>query len=171
MIADRQVFVVRQQRIVGAEQLAGIGGVVDAGKEVGVIADRGWKLQAAVGAAMNEPGAQGFDAGPVAAVGVEDLADPMPQGEPRLAAEREQRVQGRAGRGLRGLCGAAVEQAEFQRRGKVEDVIADRDAAARAAARRREHAQRQVLDREVDVMVRRGDPTAPPGCMGLIDHD
>ena len=103
VIADRHVFVVRQQRIVGAEQLAGIGRVVNAGKEVGVVADRRGQLEAAVVGAMNEPRAQRLVTGAVRAIGVENLADPTPQGEPRVAAEREQRVQRRAGRGLRGL--------------------------------------------------------------------
>src|SRR5207253_2896764 len=51
VIADRHVFVVRQQRVVGPEQLAGVGGVVDTGKEVGVVADGGRKLEAAIGGA------------------------------------------------------------------------------------------------------------------------
>src|SRR5262249_38853494 len=54
VIADGHVFVIRQQRIVGAEQLARIGGVVDAGEKVGVVADRRRKLEAAIVGAVNE---------------------------------------------------------------------------------------------------------------------
>jgi hypothetical protein len=39
VIADRHIFVVRQQRIVGPELLADIGRVVDADVEIGVVAD------------------------------------------------------------------------------------------------------------------------------------
>ena len=39
MVADRHPLVVGQQRVVGPEQLADRGGVVDAGVEVGVVAD------------------------------------------------------------------------------------------------------------------------------------
>ena len=41
VVADRHPLVVRQQRVVGAELLADRGRVVDAGVEVGVVADRG----------------------------------------------------------------------------------------------------------------------------------
>ena len=108
--------------------------------------------------------------GAIRAVGIENLADPPPQGEPRLTAEREQRVERRAGRGLRGFARQALEQPEFECGGEIEDVVADGDAAARDAAGRREHAERQVLDRKVGVMVRRGDPASPPWRMGIIDH-
>ena len=39
MIADGNVFVVGQERLVGAEELADAGGVVDGGVEVGVVGD------------------------------------------------------------------------------------------------------------------------------------
>ncbi len=170
MIADRHVFVVRQQRIVGPEQLAGVGGVVDAGKEVGVVADRGRTLEAAIGGAVEEPGAQTLDPVAVLTVGIENLREAMAQRHAGLASEREQRVQRRAGSGLRGLRGKAGEEAELQRRREIEDVVADGDAAARRAARRREHAERQVLDREVGMLVRRDDPAASLGAVRGIDH-
>ena len=40
MIGDRHVFVVRQQRIVGAKRAAGIGGVKDRSIKIGEVADR-----------------------------------------------------------------------------------------------------------------------------------
>ena len=89
MIADRYVFVVRQQRVVRAEQVAGVGGVVDAGEEVGVVADGGRKLETAIDGVVNETGAQRFDLPTVRAVGVEDLAEPAAQRKPCVAAERE----------------------------------------------------------------------------------
>ena len=128
--------------------------MVDAGKEIGVVADRGRKHEAASGGVVQEPRALALDAGAVLAVGVEHVAHALPQCHARLAAEREQRIERRAGRGLRRLLGGAVEQAEFERRGEVEDVVPDRNAAAGGAARRCEHAERQVLDREVGMRVR-----------------
>src|SRR6266511_1425813 len=79
VIADRHVFVIRQQRIVRAKELARIAGVVDAGEEVGVIADRGRKLEPAILGAVKEPRAQGLDARALAAIGVENLADETAQ--------------------------------------------------------------------------------------------
>ncbi len=48
VIGDRHVLVVRQQRLVGAEQPPGIGGVMDAGVEIGVVADRAGQVQRAI---------------------------------------------------------------------------------------------------------------------------
>jgi len=71
---------------------------------------------------------------------------------------------------LRGLRGKAAEEAKLQRRREIEDFVPDRDTAARSAARRREHAKRQVLDREFGMLVRRGDPAASLGAVRIIDH-
>jgi hypothetical protein len=162
VIADRHVFVVWQQRIVGAEQLASIGRVVNAGKEVGVVADRRGQLEAACIGAVNEPRAQRLVTGAVRPIGIEYLAKPTPQRKPCVAAKREYRIQRRAGRGPRGVRSKTVEQSEFERRGEIEDVVPDGDAAAGRAIGWREHAERQVLDRKVGVMVRRGNPASPP---------
>jgi len=45
MIADRDVFVVGEQRLVGPEELACAGGVMDGGVEVGVVGDVDWLLE------------------------------------------------------------------------------------------------------------------------------
>ncbi len=55
MVADRDVLVVGQQRIVGAELAADVRRVVDARVEVGVVADARRQVQGAVGRRM-EPG-------------------------------------------------------------------------------------------------------------------
>ena len=39
MVADGQVFVVGKKRLIGAEEVADAGGVVDGGVEVGVVGD------------------------------------------------------------------------------------------------------------------------------------
>src|SRR5215470_19532475 len=94
----------------------------------------------------------------------------MPQGQARVPAEREQRVERRAGRGPRRLGGKALEQAELEGRGKIEDLLANRDAAAGAAARRSKHPERQVLDREIGVGVGGADPAPSLRGMGMVDH-
>src|SRR5215472_10050165 len=142
VIADWHVFVVGQQRIVGAEQLARVGGVMDAGEEVGVVADRGRKLEAAIVGAMNDARPQRFDLGALAAIGIENVAETAAERDASLAAEREQRIERRATSGLGGARRYPIEQAEFERRGEIEDIVPDRDAAAGDAARRGEHAER-----------------------------
>ena len=46
MIADRHIFIVGEQRIVGAELLADIGRVMNADVEIGVVADEAGHVQA-----------------------------------------------------------------------------------------------------------------------------
>ena len=48
MIADRHELVVRQQRVVGPELLADVGGVVDPDIEVGVVTDARRQMDVAV---------------------------------------------------------------------------------------------------------------------------
>jgi hypothetical protein len=110
---------------------------------------------------VNEARPQRFDLGALPAIGIENVAEAAAERNARLAAEREQRVERRAASGLRGSRGEPIEQAKLERGGEVENLVADRDAAAGSASRRREHAQRQVLDRKVDVLIGRGDPAAP----------
>ena len=74
VIADRHVLVVRQQRIVGAEQLAGVGRVVDAGEEIRVVADRG-RQPSRQSAAGCSGGRAALDARALRAFGVEQVAD------------------------------------------------------------------------------------------------
>jgi hypothetical protein len=52
MIADRHMLVVRQEWIVRPEDLADIGGVMDAHVEVGVIADPRREMQHTIGRAV-----------------------------------------------------------------------------------------------------------------------
>src|SRR5262249_2649848 len=132
-------------------------------EEVGVVADGGWKLEPAILGAVKEARPPRFDLGAIAAIGIENVAETAAERGARLAAEREQRVERRAVSGLGGYRRQPLEQAERERCGEVEDVVPDRHAAAGGAARRGEHAQRQVLDRKVGVLIGRGDPTAPRG--------
>src|SRR5262247_2557372 len=137
--------------------------MMDAGEEVGVVADRGRKLEAAIVGAVNEARPQRFDLGALASIGIENVAEAVAERGAGLAAEREQRVERRAASGLGGARRHPIEQAELERRREIEDVVPDRDAAAGSAAWRGEHAERQVLDRKVGVLMGRGDPAAPRG--------
>src|SRR5262249_52821111 len=139
-------------------------------EEVGVVADRRRKLEAAIVGAVNETRPQRFDLSALPAIGIENVAEAAAERDARLAAEREQRGERRAGSGLRGPLGEPIEQAELERGGEVENLVADRDAAAGSASRRREHAERQILDRKVGVRIGGGDPAAPRRGMSLIDH-
>ena len=138
MVADGHVLVVRQQRVVRAEHLADIGGVVDADVKVGVVADPRRQVQRArVGRVQ-----VGLDLGPLGAAFREQLREPRPQRLARAGAEGEERVQRAAGRGLGGAGRFAGEQPGGVRGGKIEHHVPDRDAGprrpgARAARRRR----------------------------------
>ena len=79
VIADRNMLVVRHQRIVGPEQLAGIGGVVDAGEEIRVVADRRRELEAAIGGRVEEAGAQALATRALLALGIEQVAHALAQ--------------------------------------------------------------------------------------------
>ncbi len=99
----------------------------------------------------------------LAAIAVENFAQPSAQRHTWLAAEREQRIKRRAGSGFGGARSNPLEEAEFERRGKIEDLVPDCTAASCGTARRSEHPERQVLDRKIRMPIGRCDPTAPHG--------
>ncbi len=130
VVADRQPLVVRQQRVVGAEQPADVGGVEHRGVEVGVIADR--HRQEQLGALDRH---QVFFK--TFLFLYQCSGDFLAQAFPRRPAHRGKAVQRRP--------------ALHAERGEVEDLVADGDAGARLLLRifPPEDAERQVLDREV----------------------
>ena len=73
MIADRYVLVVRQERIVGPEDLSDIGGMVNADIEVGVVANAGRKMHDAVCRAMQQAAADRLNALTVGSLRIEEL--------------------------------------------------------------------------------------------------
>ncbi len=170
MIGDGHVFVVGQQRVVRAELPPRVGRVMDAGEEIGVVADARRQVHRAIGGAEQQPLADGLEPRAVGTAGVQQLRDRLPQRAPRPGAEREQRIERIAARGLGGEPGVALEQARLGGGSEVENLVPDRDAAARALARRAEHAERQVLDREIRVRIGRGDPTAPRRGVRVVGH-
>ncbi len=159
MIADRHIFVVGQQRIVGAEQLADIGGMMDADIEIGVIADPRGQMQRDRGAVMQ----RGFDVFAIALV-AQKLRQALAQLIAILRRQGEEIVEGRLTR--RASCFLGQEARDG---GQIEHALANGDADALLAPRRRKHAQRQVLDRKFSVAIGRGDPACQAGLMGVVD--
>src|SRR5436190_434244 len=98
VIADRNIFVVWQQRIVGTQLLAGINRVVNAGKEVGVIANlRRHVYGARIGWAQVR-----LELALLGRAGRQQLNQPPPQRVARGRAKRKQWIERGAGSRLRG---------------------------------------------------------------------
>src|SRR5262249_32162565 len=93
---------------------------MDAGEEVGVVADGGWKREPAILGVMKDAWPQRFDLGALAAIGIENVAETAAEREACLAAECEQRVERRAAGGLGSSRGEPVEQGRVRapRRGR-----------------------------------------------------
>ena len=169
MVADRHVFVVGQQRIVGAEQLADVGGVVDAGVEVGVVADGGRQLQPAIGGAMQQLSRSGSirarsgrrrsicdSACRSAARGARPSANSGLSVSRRPASAAAPRARRRTGR--------------LERGAQIEDLVADRHAAARRSPPGGANTPNGRFWIGNSGAVGRGDPARARRVMGLIDH-
>ncbi len=163
MIADRHIFIVGQQRIVGAEQAADIGRVMDAGVKVGVVADRGGQMERAGRRVVQ----QRRDLAAELAVG-EQLGHAAPQRQPRDRAETEQRIERRAGSSFGCDLRGPFEQPACGERAQIEDEVADGDSAASLRARR-ENAERQILDREIGMAGRALDPAGALQIVRRVD--
>ncbi len=168
MVADRDVLVVGQQRVVGAEQAADVGRVVDAGVEVGVVADARRQAQCCSLAGGSQPAAR-----PRRARGAH-------RGQQR--AETADAARGEVG----GRCRAAAFSVGPCRLGGLRRAGAagpERPAAGRsrtlspmatpmrgAPSRLAEDAERQVLDREVRMTRWRRRPrTAQGRIVGFVE--
>jgi hypothetical protein len=170
VVGDRDIFVVRHQRIFRPADGARGVRVVDAGEEIGEVADPNRQVQPATGGVMRKPAGNGADFPRIGSVGIQDVADPPTQRLPRGGTGFQQRVQVAPARRLGRLARGTGEQACFQGRADVEDLIADRDAAACRTALEAEHAERQVLDGKHRMAVGGRDPTGPAGGMSIVDH-
>ncbi len=159
MIADRHMLVVGQQGIVGPQQLADIGGMMDADIEVGVVADHHRQMQGAVSRRVQHRRDVVF----VARV-TEQGRQALAQGDPLARRQPQQRVQGRLRRRLDHGGGQVAPDA-----GQVEDLLADGHAdPSLDLTRSREHPQRQVLDGKIIVAVGRGHPAGQSRIVRLI---
>ena len=123
MIADGDVFVVGEKRLVGTEELADAGGVVDGGVEVGVVGDVDGLGEGCAGDGVES----GF--GCLAAVGVlvgvEERGEGFAEERPGTMAERHERIEDG---GLAGFDEGWGEQAGGGAGVEVEEVSADGDA-------------------------------------------
>jgi hypothetical protein len=161
------VFVIRQQRIVGAEQPAGIGGVENRGEEIREVADlhRDEELR------RGDRGKMTFDTGP--AVGRACMEELRQSGTQRRRGRRPKLHQGiemgcRTRRGGT-RCGRVHEIAD---RRDIQNGVPDGDTdpwrAGRAA--RPECPVGQVLDREIAIRrVGAGDEALQGRIVGFVD--
>ena len=149
VIADRHVQPVRLQRIVlAAEHDADIGGMLLRRIEIGIAGDRDRQMQCYVCHRHQRALAQELVVAQLRMIVAKQFADARPGARPDLRPQRHEGVD----RGLREHVegGRQIDHPlGFQHR-KIEHVIADRDPDPRGGrGGRREHAVRQVLDREV----------------------
>ena len=145
VIGDRHIFVVGQHRIVRPERAPGIGGVKQRGEEIGEIGNGDRHLDFGL-----RHRRQICPQTSVTVRGAEPARKREPQRGPRARPKRHQTIESRRGARSCRLGGKAVERGG--RRRQIEDLIADRNADARARVRRRpKDAERQILHREFAV--------------------
>ncbi len=123
MVADGNVFVVGQERLVGTEELADAGGVVDGGVEVGVVGDVDGLGEGRAGDGVE--GGFGCLSAVELFVGVEECSEGFAEERPGTMAERQERIEDR---GLTGFDQGWGEQAGGGAGVEVEEVGADGDA-------------------------------------------
>ena len=154
VVADRHPLVVRQQRVVRAEQLAHRRGVVDADVEVGVVADLAGQAQLHGGLRMQRR---------------------LPSGLLRAAlaqSARERQAQGPALRGRQRQQAGHVGMVDQAGGAQVQHLVADGNADAPAIlGMGAEAAERQVLQGEVAAGdMGAGHPAAQRGVVGLVER-
>ena len=164
VIGDRHVFVVRQQRIVGAEGAAGIGGVKDRRIEIGEVADRDRQQHFGLRHRASNAGVRLLS--PRSALRARDKESRSADqacGPSAISALRFGAAQAFAA-----VAASPLERRRCRR--DVEDLIADRHADSRTCVRRRpKHAERQVLNRKIAVgRVCRLDKASPGGIVCLV---
>jgi len=92
VIADGDVFVVGEKRLIGAKELADTGGVVDGGVKVGVVGDVNGSLEGCSGEGVE--GGFGFFSVLGLYVGVEESGDGFAEESPGAVALRHEQVEG-----------------------------------------------------------------------------
>ena len=123
VVADGNVFVVGEKRLVGTEELADAGGVVDGGVEVGVVGDVDGSAEGRAGDGVEG----GFGCLPAVRlfVGVEERGEGFAEERPGAMAEGQERIEDRS---LTGFDQGWGEQAGGGAGVEVEEVSADGDA-------------------------------------------
>ena len=143
MVADGNVFVVGEKRLIGTKELADAGGVVDGGVEVGVVGDVDGSAEGGSGDGVEG----GFGCLPAVrlCVGVEKRGEGLAEERPGTMAERQEWIEDRS---LTGFDQGWGEQAGGGAGVEVEEVSADGDAEMLLAFVF-EGSVRQVREREV----------------------
>ena len=175
VIGDRHVFVVRAQRIVRVAPAPAIGGVVDAGEEIGEIADRRRQVQRAVAGACSSRSASGSALAASRAVGGEQLEDPPAQRAARRGASAISGLRRRAADAASAATAASPENSP------ASSAAAGRRSCRRSRCRRAARASGTVAPGGLNTpsgrfcsgnsrAVGRGDPTFARRVMGFVDH-
>ena len=170
VVGDRHVLVVRHERRFRPAAHSGVDGMLDAGEEVGEVAHHCRQVQDAVHRAVKELPGERLDLPAFGAVRGKQCGEALAQRGTRRAPQCHQRIERRARRGSSGLFRLAGEQLCSKCRLQIEDLVPDRNAAARRAPSGAEYAQWQILDRKFRVTVRRSDPARALGIMRLVSQ-
>ncbi|MNI40200.1 hypothetical protein D3C73_944110 [compost metagenome] len=131
VVANRHVFVVGQQRVVGTEQLANVQRVFDTHVEIGVVADFRWQVHRAVGRQWQQFRAPGFDLATQGAAFLEQLDQPLTQRNTGIAPQFEEGIELTPTSGFDGGFCDPLEQPGLKCRFQVENMFADGHATAR----------------------------------------
>ena len=162
MIADRHVFIVGEQGLVGAELPPDIIGVVDADVKIGVVADK----RRQVHRRLDRGQQMRLDRGALR-LARQQVREQTPKRARLAGTMPEPGVERRLGQ--RGQP-AIVEQTRLGEPAEIEDTLADRDPDARGSLVCREDPEGEVLDRIERVAIGAGDPAQAPRIMGLVGH-
>ena len=135
MVADRDIFIVRKQRIVGPELLPDVGRVMNADVKIGVVANEAGHVHPRLGLADK----LGLDIVAVALVG-EELGQAFAKIHLRLVTTRQPGVE----HGLREVFAPLLVE-QFGDRDHVEHEVADGDASAAPPVTDGEDAEREVF--------------------------
>ena len=167
MVGNRQPLEVVGQGIVRPRQPADVARVVNGGVEVGVVGNPAGQAHFR-GRLRQQAGLQRRRR---QAVGAQQVEQRVAQRAPGRAAQRKEVVQHAAAAGARRVQGQALQRGGLTQRRQVQDLVANRHAAAKgfAAAGAAEYAERQVLDREIGAgLVGRGQPAARLAVVGAV---
>ncbi len=146
VVADGNPFVVFEQRLVGAEEPAGVFCVDDAGVKVGVVADACREQKFAFGGGMEEFGTRG-------GMLREEGGDGLAEGDSVAGFLAEELIEGACVCCLTGGERVCFQQAALRESAQGEDVVADGDAGLRLVVRWTEDSEGEVLDGEVGMAV------------------
>src|SRR5580700_11309569 len=170
VITNGNVFVIRQQRIVGAKQLSYIGGVEDRGVEVGVVADH--RRQKHINLSLTDEMTGSNPPIGVRRVLAQDRMNLPSQGTPRTGSQRHQRLErarsARAGRESDTLGG---NETFTLHSAEIENAVADCHSYARFAARTAppKNSEGQILKRKIRAGDVRGlNPTLHRRIVSLV---